>query len=101
MKKLCRSNLDNERNGNGVYKIYNKNKRLVYVGRANNGKIKHHLVQHFGSDSYSGAKFGDRKNHYYEFVRKGKPKEVEKRSIKRAKPKKNKYLYITGKSRRK
>lgn len=101
MKRLCRYNLDKENNGNGVYKIYNKSKKLVYVGRANNGKIKHHLVQHFGSDSYSGAKFANRKDYYYQFDRKANPKTMEKILIKKIKPKKNKYLYIKGKSRRK
>lgn len=100
MKKLNRINLDRERNSSGVYKIYDLNRRLVYVGRSNNGKVKHHLVQHFGSDKYSGAKFGDRRGYYYDIQRTRTPRKAEKAVIKRVKPKGNKYLYLKGKSRR-
>lgn len=101
MKKLNTQNLRKEKNGNGIYRIYKGNK-LVYVGRSSNGKIKHHLVQHFGSNSYSGAKFGDRNGFHYSltYLPKSKVKQYEKESIKKRKPSKNKYLYLKGKSRR-
>lgn len=103
MKKLTRENLRKERNGSGIYRIYNRNRRLAYIGRASNGNIKHHLVQHFGSKKYSGAKFGSRKGYYYKITRmpKTRAKLLEKRVAKRTKPNKNRYLYLKGRSRRK
>jgi len=102
MKKLTKENLDNERNGNGIYKIYNSKKKLVYVGRASNGNIKHHLIQHFGSRKYSGAKFGRRSDNYYQIIilPKTKVKFAEKGLIKKLNPKSNRYLYVRGKSKR-
>ena len=101
MKQLNTSNLRNEKNGSGIYKIYNNRKKLIYVGRAGNGNIKHHIVQHFGSKHYSGAKFGAR-NHYYkiDLLPKTKIKKREKFIVKKLKPKANKYLYKKGGSRR-
>lgn len=96
MKKLTKKNLRNEENGNGIYKIYSPRGKLLYVGRASNGNIKHHLIQHFRSPSYTGAKFGKiRKNHYYDIKHypKSKVKKKEKYLIRRLKPKFNKYKY--------
>lgn len=103
MKKLIKENLRKEKNGSGIYRIYNRNRRLAYIGRASNGNIKHHLVQHFGSKKYSGAKFGTRAGYYYKIklMPKHKVKLAEKRVAKRVKPAKNKYLYLKGRSRRK
>jgi excinuclease UvrABC nuclease subunit len=103
MKKITTDNLRKEKNGNGIYRIYDRNKKLVYVGRSSNGKIKHHLVQHFGSSSYSGAKFGDRTKFHYSLTHlpKGKVKQYEQNSIKRIKPRGNKYVYLKGRSKRK
>jgi len=101
MKKLTTQNLRKEKNGSGLYKIYNSKKRLLYVGRAKNN-VKHHLVQHFGSDYYSGAKFGSRKNKYYaiKLMPFSRAKKAEEHVVKRVKPKGNRYLYLRGRSRR-
>lgn len=96
IKKLTESNLRKEKNGSGVYKIYDSNKRLVYVGRSSNGDVKHHLVQHFGSEDYSGAKFGDREGYHYKIIlgkNKGEIAEKEKELIRKHDPKGNKYDY--------
>ena len=100
--KLTKKNLDKEKDGCGIYKIYDSKKRLVYVGRASNGKVKHHLIQHFGSKVYSGAKFGRRSDNYYDIIilPKRQAKFAEKKLIKKANPKSNRYLYVRGKSKR-
>ena len=102
IRKLTKSNLENEKNGCGIYKIYNSKKKLIYVGRASNGDVKHHLIQHFGSKHYSGAKFGRRSDNYYDIVLlpKKQIRFAEKRLIKKVNPKGNRYLYVKGKSKR-
>jgi excinuclease UvrABC nuclease subunit len=100
--KLTKANLKKEKNGCGIYKIYDSKKKLIYVGRASNGNIKHHLIQHFGSKKYSGAKFGRRSDNYYDIIilPKKQVKFAEKRLIKKLNPKSNRYLYVRGKSKR-
>lgn len=102
MKRLTKRNLQRERNGSGVYKIYDSRKRLVYVGRSSNDNIKHHLVQHFGSGHYSGAKFGSRKDNFYDITLLPKPivKDAERFLIKKLGPKGNRYIYELGQSKR-
>ncbi len=96
MKKFTRKNIRKQKNGNGIYKIYNRCKKLLYVGRASNGNVKHHLTQHFGSKKYSGAKIkGKRKNHFFNIsitTPKGARK-LEKKLIRKHKPRKNTYKY--------
>lgn len=100
-KRLTKQNLKKEKNGSGIYKIYSPKGSLLYVGRASNGNVKHHLIQHFRSNSYSGAKFGKvREAHFYDIKRypKSKVKKKEKTLIKRLKPKVN--IYKTTRKRK-
>ena len=95
MKKLSKKNLRAEKDGSGIYKIYDRNRNLVYVGRSSSGDIKHNLIQHFRCPSYSGAKFGKRYDNYYDIdlMPKGQIKRKEKRLIRRHRPRENKYRY--------
>lgn len=94
MKRFTEENIRNEKNGSGIYKIFDRNKNLVYIGRSCNGNIKHHLTQHFGSPDYSGAKFGKRSDNFFKIdLLRGRRKirEKEDRLIRKHKPRGNKY----------
>lgn len=96
MKKFTRKNITKQKNGSGIYKIFNKCKKLLYVGRSSNGNVKHHLTQHFGSKKYSGAKIkGKRKNSFFriKLTSPSAARKLEKKLVRKQKPKKNKYRY--------
>ena len=95
MKRLSKKNLRDEKDGSGIYKIYDRNRNLVYIGRSCSGDIKHNLIQHFRSPSYTGYKAGKRYDNYYDIdlMPKGKIRKRERRMIRRNKPRGNKYRY--------
>ncbi len=85
-QKLNKTNiLDKVPDRSGVYKIYNKNDSLKYIGHAGGGRLKERILEHVNEKDIAGAD----NFQFMPTTSKREAESLEKKLIKKEKPTEN------------